>query len=46
MRAIDSEKVAIGSAGLFVWKCGIVGIGCVAGWFARTESRMVFLENA
>src|ERR1700678_1085120 len=36
MRATDWQKVATRSAGLFVWKGGIVGIGCVAGWFART----------
>src|SRR5580693_8930370 len=27
MRAMDSQKVATRSAGLFVWKLGIVGIG-------------------
>jgi hypothetical protein len=45
MRAMDSRKVATRSAGLFVWKRGIVGMGCPAGWLARTESRIVFRER-
>src|SRR5271167_650072 len=45
MRAIDSRKVATRSAGLFVWKLGVVGIDCAGGWFASTESRIVFLES-
>jgi hypothetical protein len=46
MRAMDWRNVATRSAGVLVWKLEMMGIDRTAGWFARTESRILFLESA